>query len=165
VGRGGGLDPAFAVADENDLVIRRCVSAAAEQAVLHAMEVSSDGPADLGARVAGLVERVGLSPLVDQVQELAALRTECDLNDYLDPARTFGDWAGVAIAAQTTLWAAARADEELRAFVEELATIPCNDPGDRIGAAGMMVSETLPKALTAPSPRRRASSTLLRQST
>jgi ATP-dependent helicase/nuclease subunit A len=140
-----GLDPSFAVAAENDLVIRRLSAESAEEVVLDALE--NGDPA-----VADLIERNQLGPLTGHVHALASMRTECDLEDYKDPRRTLANWTRAVEQTRRSLWFAACRDGELDRMANELAAIPCRDQGDLIAAARERLLSALGAALKSPEP-------------
>jgi ATP-dependent helicase/nuclease subunit A len=123
-----GLDPAFTVCGEDDLLMGKLFADAAEQAVLDAVESADAGAADL-------IERGSFDSVVEQAKTLAAMRTECDLDDYLSSTATLRAWGEELPQAQQMLWRLSGPGEELAPRLEELAAAACSDPGDRLAVA------------------------------
>jgi ATP-dependent helicase/nuclease subunit A len=139
-----GLDPAFTVCGEDDLFVSRLFGESAEQAVLDAAEAGD-------AATAELLERAGFARVVEQVEDLARMRTQCNLAQYIDSAATLRAWGTAVPAAQAKIWSA-RAGTQLAPLLEELDAIPCRDPGDRMAVAREQLVSALRPALKGNAP-------------
>ena len=140
-----GLDPSFAICDASDLAVATMQAEAAEAAVLEAVEGGD-------AAAAELIGRGRLRDIIGQVEQLAGLRTECDLQDYLDPNRTLEGWRTRVAAWQKVRWNEFRRREDLADAMSQLTAASCIKPADLMAQARASILSLVDAALQSDSP-------------
>lgn len=119
-----GVDPSFAVGADN-LLTSRMLADAAEQAVLQAVE-SQD------KNLAELLSEMNFEQVVSLVQELMDNRLACDLGALGDSEAIVERWREAVDASRTAGLKALAEDSRLRAEVEEIASIRCENSSDKL---------------------------------
>ncbi len=119
-----GIDPAFAVCTD-DLLTEKLTHDAAERAVLQRLEAGDDALGDL-------LSRSSFEAIVRLVHTLIARRTNFRWEDYATAPAVLERWRTLCDDHRGKACEALQNDRDLAALVEDIASIPCDSPDDKL---------------------------------